>query len=358
MPSNIQKRSVGFLTGLAILMLAVTARAAEMVYVPMGSDDKIVIIDPLLDRVVGEINGIPAVHGLAGTPDGRHLIAGSLQERDPDGGLLEIPDGMSEADHASHHQSPAASANTAGPTASIISIINTTDRSIVRRVVVSGPVHHVAVSPDGKFAVVTHPDQGMISVIRLSTYTQVAAIKTGPLPNYAAFNQDGTKAYVSNAGNNTVSEIDTKSWSVRRNIPTGASPEHVVISHDGSKLYVNNVDDGMVSAINLERGTIDATYAVGPNLHGIDIADDGSTLFVASRGDEKLVAIDVDDGSMRYIDLAPEPYHLATIHGTGKLYVSSAEAPIIWVIDQATLAILAEVQIGGKGHQIVQSVGG
>ncbi len=52
--------------------------------------------------------------------------------------------------------------------------------------------------------------------------------------------------------------------------------------------------------------------------------------------------------------LAPQPYHLAAIRGTGKLYVSSAADGKIRIVDQTTLAVVGEIPIGGKGHQMVQ----
>ena len=56
---------------------------------------------------------------------------------------------------------------------------------------------------------------------------------------------------------------------------------------------------------------------------------------------------------MRETSLAPAPYHLATIAGTGKVYVSSAEDPKIWVIDGKSLALVSEIVVPGKAHQMV-----
>ena len=55
---------------------------------------------------------------------------------------------------------------------------------------------------------------------------------------------------------------------------------------------------------------------------------------------------------MRSIALGPSPYHLTTVGGTGKLYVSSAEEPKIWVVDQQSLRTLGEIPIRGVGHQM------
>jgi YVTN family beta-propeller protein len=302
--------------GLVALVLGMqTALAEPLVYVPLGGEGKIVVVDAAKDEIVDTISGVTAVHGLAGTPDGRFLIAGSFEEREVGGEALAKPSGVSEDEH------------------------------------------HVAVSPDGRFAVVTHPNQDAISAIDLRNYQMVATVPTGPLPNYAVFSPDSRRVYVSNAGNDTVSAIDATRWIVEQNIIVGRSPEHVVLSKDGGTLYVNNVDDGTVSVLDLRSGTVTSTIPVGDTLHGIDLSDDERTLFVSALGEDKLTAVDLLTGVYRSAMLSPAPYHLAAVRGTGKLYVSSADEPKIWVVDQKSLAVVGEIPIGGKGHQMVQTTG-
>ncbi len=335
-----------------------TALAEPLVYVPLGGENKIVAVDAAKDEIVDTITGLPAVHGLAGTPDGRFLIAGSFETRALGGEAVAKPADVSEDEHAAHHGAASADGKNAIAEVSTISVVRRADGSVVRRIDVPGAVHHVGVSGDGRFAVVTHPNGGSISVIDLGSYEVVATVATGTLPNYAAFAPDGDRLYVSNAGNDTVSEIDTSRWIVRSNTVVDSSPEHVVLSRDGVTLYVNNVDAGTVSVVDVGDQTVVKTIRLGTTLHGIDLSDDGGTLFIAVLGDDKVVAVDLATGAQRSVPLAPAPYHLAVVRGTGKLYVSSANEPKIWVIDQRDLTVRGEIQIGGKGHQMVQGAGG
>ena len=57
-------------------------------------------------------------------------------------------------------------------------------------------------------------------------------------------------------------------------------------------------------------------------------------------------------GGIQFDLLAPSPYHLTAVPGTGKLYVSSAEEDKLWVVDQRSLAIVREILIPGQGHQM------
>lgn len=341
----------------ALCIYSLPAAAQNIMYIPLGSKGEVVVIDTEQDAVVGKIGGLPAVHGLAGTPDGHFLIAGSFEERDV-GSAPSKPSGVTEDEHATHHAKPSQAPQDKQPVVSTVSVVRTADQSIIRRIDVPGAVHHVAVSPTDRLAVVTHPNQDGISAIDLESYTVIATIRTGSLPNYAVFSPDGARLYVSNAGDSTVSEIDTKAWRVRRDISVGDWPEHLVLGSKGERLFVNNVEAGTVSEIALDGAKVVKAIPIGSTLHGIDLSDDGRTLFVASLSDDKVVGVDLATGTYRSAFLSPAPYHLAAVRGTGKVYVSSADQPKIWVVDQDNLEVLGEILIGGKGHQMVQVSGG
>jgi len=346
----------------AIAIGAQPVRADSFAYIPLGGENAAIIVDTARDSVTGRIGGLPAAHGLAMTPGGEFLVAGSYAIREPDAAAPAKPAGVSDDEHAAHHaptankapmaQAPAKEAKKGG--VSTVSVVRIGDKQIVRRIDVPGAVHHVAVSPDGRFAVVTHPDEDSISAIDLRSYRVVATVNTGSVPNYAAFARDGGTLYVSNAGAATVSVVDVGRWTVKGHIAVGDAPEHVVLAPDGDTLYVNNVNDGTVSVVSLGQGKPVRTIPVGSVPHGLDVSEDGKTLFVTAMGDDKVVAVTVATGNQRGITLAPAPYHLAVIRGTGKLYVSSADKPKAWVIDQRDLRVLGEIAIGGKGHQLAQ----
>lgn len=334
-----------------------TAFAEPFVYVPLGGEDKIVVVDVAKDEVIDTLSGLTAVHGLAGTPGGQFLIAGSYQEREAGSGTLARPTGVSSDEHAAHHGAALGGPPKDSSVVSTVSVVRTANGAVIRRIDVPGAVHHVAVSPDGRFAVVTHPNEGAITAIDLDSYEVAATVETGPFPNYAAFGANGQTIYVSNAGNGTISAVNAKTWAVQWAVAVGSSPEHVVLSTDGHSLYVNNVDDGTVSVVAIDDRKVVKTISIGTTLHGIDLSDDGRTLFVADLGDDKIVAFDLATDTYRDASLAPAPYHLAAIRAAGKLYVSSADEPKIWVVDQKSLAVIGEIPIGGKGHQMVQGAG-
>ena len=74
------------------------------------------------------------MHGLAATPDGRYLVAGSLSEVSSQvGNLPPKPEGMSSEEHDKHHAiSPDSGEGSMGT--SYVSIIGTSTQDILRRI--------------------------------------------------------------------------------------------------------------------------------------------------------------------------------------------------------------------------------
>lgn len=348
------KAFTGKLALIATALVATNAAiAAPKIYIPLGDANQLQVIDSATNRVVNTIADVGNAHGLAITPDGRYLVAGSFSEDTASSGdAPPKPAAVSEKDHEKHHAVPAASASTILGT-SYVSIIDAASQKVARRVKVQGAVHHVEISPGGQYAVTTHPGRAGVSVIDLESFEVIETVTTGLAPNYAIFSHDGRRAYVSNAGDNSISEIDTMTWAVTRSIKTGEAPEHLVLSPDGTVLYINNVADGTASAINIDKGQIARTYTIGSAPHGIDLSDDGNTLFASSREENKLVAINLLTGTKRKLDLGPAPYHVKALRGSDSLYVSSRAENKVWIIDQNSLARIGEMSIGGIGHQMV-----
>lgn len=157
----------------ALGLLGSPAFAAPQVYIPLGAANSVQVVDAATNLAVATIEGVPQVHGLAATPDGRYLVAGSFSEVSaPAGNLPPKPEGMSSEEHEKHHAiASEPSEDSVG--ASYVSIIGTTERDVVRRIEVRGSVHHVAVTPDSRFAVTTHPGAGGVSVIDLETFERI-----------------------------------------------------------------------------------------------------------------------------------------------------------------------------------------
>lgn len=350
----ISSRLISAIVGIATAgTMAPLMADGPQAYVPLGSADQVAVIATDDYRVIGEARGVVNTHGLAVTPDGGFLVAGSLTAREGEDAPSKPAD-VSEDEHAAHHGGGNGGAVT--DTKGTLYLIDTATREVVRRFDVPGPVHHVLVTTDGRYAVSTHPMGGGISVLSLETGEVVASVATGPAPNYLTRGPEGRALYVSNSGNGTISEVDTADWFVRRNLRSGGSPEHMILDEDRGRLYVNDTAGGRAVGFDLESGNVVADYPVGPEPHGIGLSADHRTLYATSKGGNRLVAVNLRDESTRTAKLGPAPYHLAVNPADGKLLISSRELPKLWVVDPQTLTPTATVALAGEGHQIAFGV--
>ena len=347
---------LSILATLTATALAVSGAHAgpQRVFVPEGSADTVLVVDAATGDTLGRITGLEAVHGLAGAAGSPYLVAGSYSEvAREDIAAIAQPEGVSQDEHAAHHAKPEKQIGPADAGLSLLSVIDIASGEILRRIEVPGAVHHTAVSPDGRYAVATHPAEDGISVVDLNSFKLVAWVATGPQPNYASFGADPGTVYVSNTGNGTISEVDLDRGIVRRNLIAGAAPEHMAINRTDGVIYAADADAGLVVELSLSTGAEQRVFDIGGEIHGLDFSDDGQRLFVAGKESDTLAAVDLATGQIVRAALAPAPYHLTTIPGTGTFFVSSRDEPKVWIVDSATLKPRGEFAIEGEGHQMV-----
>lgn len=324
------KHLFAYMAGVAIFLFMGNVHAAPTVYIALGSGNQVIAVDAATNAISATYDGVENSHGLVGTPDGEYLIAGSLKETPlKPGQPKDAPNSKLFLIHPAHGH-------------------------VMLTIPVAGWTHHQAITPDGRYVISTHTVRGYITAVDMQTNQVVRTVKTGPAPNSAIITRDSKRAYVSNTANGTISEIDLAGWKVMRTLQSGPSPEHMVFSADEKTIYVTNPRVGKVSAVSVSSGKVIKSYDVGKSTHGLDLGDDGKTLFASSKQDNKLVAIDTTNGKQRSLELAPAPYHLTTIRGTGKVYVSSRKQPLIWVVDQKTMKVTGTIKLpAGEGHQMV-----
>lgn len=319
------------LTVLAFILSIISAPvlAGPTVYIPLGSGNVVIAVDASSDKIIATYTGVMNAHGLVATPDGEYLVAGSLNE------------------------TPLKKGQSPGTPNSKLFLIHPAHGHVMSTIPVAGWTHHQAITPDGRYVISTHGLRGYISVLDMQDNKIVRRVKTGMVPNYTLISKDGAKAYVSNTGSNSISEIDLKTWNVVRTLQSGPAPEHMTFAADQKVIYVTNPRAGKVSAVSVATGKIFKTYMVGKSVHGLDMGDDGVTLFVSSKKSGLVAAINTKTGKRKVLKLSPQPYHLNTIHGTGKIYVSSRKKPVIWVLSQADLKLITTIKLpAGEAHQM------
>lgn len=134
-----------------------------------------------------------------------------------------------------------------------ISIIQTSDNSIVNTVPVSGNVpalpigyayqyepYQAAVTPDSKFAYITCRKSGEVRVLDIDQRKVVDSITVGSFPLIPAITPDGQFVFVANRNSHSVSAINTLARKIEFTVDSvGVEPHGVAVSKDGLFLYVS-----------------------------------------------------------------------------------------------------------------------
>ncbi|RMF84867.1 MAG: hypothetical protein D6736_18485 [Nitrospinota bacterium] len=350
---------------------------AGFAYIPLGKSHSVAVIDIATQQLLRTIPGLNNPHGLVITPDGRRLYATSTKR-----GPNEMRMGAGEHHAASSMPSGEAMGKhgmgmgmmrrgmgkhgagmgmsekegmgmVSGQGSNQVSVIDTTTNAVIATIDVGGGSHHAAISPDGKWVLVTVPSRGGIAVIAVATNTLAAFIPTGKIANYVVVSPDGTRAYVSNKGEDTVSIIDLPAGKVRATIPVNAGPDHLALSPDGKQLYVTNALADTLSVIDTAMEKVVATLAVGEGPHGVDVTPDGARIFVANMGEGTVSAIAADTGeTVTTTRLGLTPQHVAVTPDGKRVFINSEEGNGTWVLDPMTTKVQAWIPLAPQPHQI------
>jgi YVTN family beta-propeller protein len=134
-----------------------------------------------------------------------------------------------------------------------------------RRVVAEIPVgldpRSVALTPNGRIALVTNRGDGTVSIIDIDSESVVNTVSVGVYP-YGVVSNDDRLAYVSLQSGEIV-ELDIASATVLRRIPLSDEPSGLALW--GDFLYVTHFWSGDISLIYLPTGQVIARASTGGN---------------------------------------------------------------------------------------------
>jgi YVTN family beta-propeller protein len=163
-----------------------------------------------------------------------------------------------------------------------------------------GP-HEVAVSPDGKLAVVSNygarEPGSSLTVIDLK---EQKVLKTIDLEKYQRphgiiFLPEGKSLLVTAEAQKALLKVDLNKGKVLKAMDTDQEVSHMVaLSSAGNRAFVANIRSGSVTVVDLQKGEAVATIQTGAGAEGVDISPDGRELWVSNRADDSISIIDTE----------------------------------------------------------------
>ncbi|MEP6591663.1 MAG: hypothetical protein ABJC19_10815 [Gemmatimonadota bacterium] len=213
--------------------------------------------------------------------------------------------------------------------------------------------HEVAVSPNGRWAVVT--DYGAqqpgstLTLVDVATGTIARTISVAPhlRPHGAVFLRDNRTVVVTAERDSVLLLVDVEAGRVTGTRSTGQRIGHMVaLPRDQRSAFVANITAGTLSIVDLVGNTEPVVIAVGSQTEGIGVTHDGRQVWMGSNNTGKVFVVDV--ASRRVVDsiqTAGIPYRIAFTPSDSLVLITNPEQDEILLIDVATRAVRRKVAL-------------
>jgi len=309
------------------LLLALPLAAGTVRIIQTNSaGDNVSIIDPVTNKVVGEIHGIEVNHGAAAAPDGsRYYISneGNSTLEIVDAKTLKVTKSVALSGHPNNISISKDGRRVyvgiaVAPGA--VDVIDTTSQEKVKSIPVKGAVHNTYVTPDGKFVVSGSIASKTITVIDQKTEEPVLSLTMdlGIRPMTFAANPDGSTKWIfaQLSGLNGFSVVDfaTHKEINRINLPAlpagkapylvGGSESHgMAVTADGKTLVVNSRLNSSIYFYSLPDLKVVGSTEVGKSPDWVTLTPDGKTAYVACAASNFVSVVDIK--SMKEVTRIP-----------------------------------------------------
>ncbi len=327
-------REFGVLAALVALALTfptmVTAQGQVRIVQTNSAGDNVHVIDPVTNKVVGEISGIERAHGAAASPDGRHLYVANESDDTVDVVDMVMMKVIKQIPLSGRPNNIAVTPNGRKVYVAIaqapgaLEVIDTATNEISATISVHGGVHNTYVTPDGKYAVAGMVGARNITVVDTETDMPVWAIywDLGIRPMTFDTNADGSTrriyAQLSNFNGFGVLDFDSRKEVTRIEYPEVALDERT-LGHGGNTAHGIGV-------------TPDNKYLVANSSLN-------SSVYVYSLPDLELVGGVRVGHSPNWVTMTPDSKYA---------YVSVSGQNSVAVIDIASVTLVTEIKTGGQ----------
>ena len=213
--------------------------------------------------------------------------------------------------------------------------------------------HEVAVSPDGRWAVVSNygaqQPGNTLTVLDLTRRAVARTVDLGAYqrPHGLAWTGDGRRVVVTAEASRAVLVVDATRWQVDRAISTDSLGVHMVaVSADGRRAYAASIPAGSVVMLDLDRGLAVRTTRTGAGSEGIAAAPNGHEVWVANRVANTIGILDA--ATLALEDTLPSavfPIRVRFTPDGRRALVSNARSGEVRLFDVATRKPLATIRI-------------
>ena len=227
-----------------------------------------------------------------------------------------------------------------------------------------GP-HEVAVSPDGRTALVTNYGNRdgsgrSITVIDIPASKVVRTIDLGDFERPHGIEWlDDQHAAVTVEANRALVVVNVEQGSVVQQIDTDQEISHMVaLDPERQRAYVANIGSGSVTVLDLQKGQRLVNIATGKGAEGVAISASGKYVWVTNRDADTITVLDADTlEKIREIPSKSFPIR-ATATPAGKVLVTRARSGDLAIYDEKTLEEVGTVEFDLRSMDVEERLFG
>lgn len=219
----------------------------------------------------------------------------------------------------------------------------------------TGP-HEVAVSPDGRQAVVAiygnresvGSSLAVFDLTKPDAAPRVVELGAGnPRPHGLAYLPDGRSLLVTGERAQRLLVVDLASGAIDSSMTTKQAATHMVmLSKDGRRAFTTNITAMSVSAVDVPARTVSAPFTVGTRIEGIAITPDGAEVWVGGNESHEVYVLDGATGAKRAtLTGFGMAYRLAITPDAKTAIVSDPGSEQIHLVDVATRSIRRTITV-------------
>jgi DNA-binding beta-propeller fold protein YncE len=242
-------------------------------------------------------------------------------------------------------------------TASIIDIAS--NRILATLPTGQGP-HEVAISRDGRTAVVT--DYGgsgaggnSLTVIDVPGRRVIRTIDLGQYrrPHGIAFLPGDSLVAVTSEQSRNVVIVHPGSGQIRRAIATDANGSHMLtFGARADRIYTGNIGSNSVSELDVATGTVRRTFQVPQQPEAIGMPADAREVWVGSNAEGKVSVIDLTSGAVRTAaEGVSWPYRILFTPDDRSVVIPDLRNHHLRILERDTHRELARLDLAGAGPQ-------
>ena len=229
-----------------------------------------------------------------------------------------------------------ASARAAGDTPSYVYRVDTRTLAVDQVVQVGLVPKYVAVTPDGRYVLVTDWCSWDLRIIDAAKGTVVATLPmNGSYPRGIAVSPDLSTAYVAVMGSDDVEKVDLKTLSVVSSFVVGENPRHLVMDPAGAYLYASLNAPGEVVKVDLADDRVVGTAHTGEDCRSLAVSTDGRSLYVVNYTSDTISKLRASDLSvLQTIPTGVHPIGITYDARTGDVWVAVYTGQILVIADR------------------------